>query len=671
MVIQTLRQELLGAAEAVGCVGGEGGLMRSAEIGHDGPLHRVDDVRAFKHMVCRVADHGRGVDLVIMVEQARFIAAFIAHCNVGKISPFSAQNRAIGGEEISGGHGCGEEYIIVEIEKMFRQLRDAPQHGFNRQRIKCGQRAFISGKYLAVINNANLGRHGGRKRGDIGNLPVGHNPHAAYPWRIIGDGAQAEIQFIATHPAVGIGTVFMQRALRSGHITLALFPKHRVRPIHPSDHCINVKHGPFYNATVRFTTIEWMCGAAKVPHWVWDRMNAARALTFCATNLIISLMGKSKNSGKAILSGMLFFWLLFLPHPVMATQMREGWVLQEGSEPPTWIFGQREAVIMVAKIAPGEAAKPIALVQKLDVPGVCPGLSTAPASKLDNGKINITTVQSSSVECAVASRMDAQSGIMVFAFQVRGSKADALNYAASLMRGDTHLNEGPSVAMVTQPNLSDAALRAAMASIPAANRPIDMVLVSEWNSVSMGMTYNPRIIFANGYAVDECDGWDLSKVAPTPSALKAIGSDCSVARWKKTGRNYVFQNKDGDWSEPGESGYIKGFQLGARINIDFGYVSSYSNTSSISSSISLSGGGLKLTSDGAVGIGNWSSVSNRSIWGGGSASGQSPGIEGRYLLEGYVIAIQAKDGSIFFGTIGQKQEDKLYIYLNGEMYWKR
>lgn len=218
----------------------------------------------------------------------------------------------------------------------------------------------------------------------------------------------------------------------------------------------------------------------------------------------------------------------------------------------------------------------------------------------------------------------------------------------------------------------DGALQAAMASIPAANRPIDMVLISEWDSVAMSMAYKPRIIFANGYAVDDCAGWDMAKIAPTPSALKAIGSDCLVERWKKIGSDYVFQDNDGDWSEPSTSGTeIKGFRNGQRVDVDKSYVGGGGQLQLIPGGSSFShanSGTLNLTTAGAVTIGNWfsNSIYTRNVQTTGS---NAKSVVGRYYLDGYLIAVQAADGSISFGTIGQKQEDKLYIYMNGELYW--
>ncbi len=401
---------------------------------------------------------------------------------------------------------------------------------------------------------------------------------------------------------------------------------------------------------MRFTTIEWMCDDAKMPHWLWERMNAARTLTFRATNLIPMFMGTAKNSGKAILSRMLFFWLLFLTHPVMATQMREGWVLQEGSEPPTWIFGEREAVIMVGKIAPGEAAKPIALVQKLDVPGVCPGLSTAPASKLDNGKISITTVQSSSVECAVASRMDAQSGIMVFAFQVRGSKADALNYAKSIMyegyEADNDEHDPQKMLASQQLNqpvgIGEGELKQMIAAVPAANLPIGFLMVSTSRIVGTQLLVlkEPWLVFGNGYATD-CYNWDPRKTAPTPQNLET--QSCSVLKWRKLGQEIQTQGQDGRWNDPEELEQGSRFQPGERVTFAVEGWNSVGGSLPGGSSMpyaQMSVDRVNLQNDGTITFG-----ADKQIWSGGNHSSIRSGIRGNYYVDNYLMAVGIEGGA--------------------------
>jgi hypothetical protein len=379
---------------------------------------------------------------------------------------------------------------------------------------------------------------------------------------------------------------------------------------------------------------------------------------------------------------------LMLTPPATAQPLREGWIYKERSEKPTWVYGENEGVVTVFTSGPNEAAGAKVVLQQLDLPALCPGMSRAAFIPTANGNAKIAKLIGGPVECGVAIRMIGQATLVLVAIQKKGSAADAINFAASIAERNygehasvaTPTNRVPPLKSATAQPLpsangggDDEALRAVVARIPAANRPIDIVLISEWDSVSSSMAYKPRIVFANGYAVDECDGWDMSTIAPTPASLKAIGSDCSVERWKKVGGKYFFQDDDGDWSEPGTPGQIKGFRAGQRINIDYSYVGGGGQTAFLpgaSSSSHLNSGALKMSNAGYVGIADWFSntIYTRNVQTTGTGE---KAVEGRYFLNGYIIAIKGKDGSISFGTIGQKQEDKLYIYLNGELYWQR
>ncbi len=370
----------------------------------------------------------------------------------------------------------------------------------------------------------------------------------------------------------------------------------------------------------------------------------------------------------------------------------DGWKRSMSDSIPGRVMYANSAQQMIAYYHPLKESDQASLdkvlveqVLEMDTPERCPGLSKGQGKLHANGAIK----EAATGVCSVFVGKGPKGGFYAVGIDFGGKGTGARDAVIAIIAEEAGVNLGGAAVATTSDAgtkavsggvAGDAALQAAMASIPAANRPIDIVLISEWDSVAMSMAFKPRIVFANGYAVDECNGWDLSKIAPTPAALKAIGSDCSVEKWKKVAGNYIFQDDDGDWSEPSTSGNeIKGFRKGQRVDIDKSYVGGGATTSvipGVSSSSHLNSGELKMNTAGQIGIG--SEFSNtiytssavvfhrrRPIING---SGESS-TEGRYYLDGYIIAVQAADGSISFGTIGQKQEEKLYIYMNGELYW--
>jgi hypothetical protein len=46
--------------------------------------------------------------------------------------------------------------VVVEVQEAIGQALDAPQHGFDGQRVEGGQQLLIAAENLAVIDNANI-----------------------------------------------------------------------------------------------------------------------------------------------------------------------------------------------------------------------------------------------------------------------------------------------------------------------------------------------------------------------------------------------------------------------------------------------------------------------------------------------------------------------------------
>ena len=246
MVVQALRQKLPSIAKA------ETGVTRKLrakafiQLRHDRTLHRVDDMRAFEHMVGCIANNLRGLYLVIMVEQACLVPACPARRKVAVVRPFAAQHGAIGGKEIRRRHRRSQEDIVIEIEEMFGKTRNAPQHRFDGQRVERRQRIRMASKDVFMVNDADLRGKFGRDAFKDGCLVIGDNPDPPHPRCIVGDGAHAIVEFVTAHPAMGVGAIVMERLrslrLRPRQIKVAFRPMPWVRPVHPSNDCIDFKH---------------------------------------------------------------------------------------------------------------------------------------------------------------------------------------------------------------------------------------------------------------------------------------------------------------------------------------------------------------------------------------------------------------------------------------------
>jgi Na+-transporting NADH:ubiquinone oxidoreductase subunit NqrA len=87
----------------------------------------------------------------------------------------------------------------------------------------------------------------------------------------------------------------------------------------------------------------------------------------------------------------------------------------------------------------------------------------------------------------------------------------------------------------------------------------------------------------------------------------------------------------------------------------------------------VSGSDLRMTRDGEIAVGDWSTTVLSGANVGGGSSQQSQPLIGRYHLDGHLIAIQRRDGTITRGFIaGVNEKGALgHVYLNGRHFWNR
>jgi hypothetical protein len=156
---------------------------------------------------------------------------------------------------------------------------------------------------------------------------------------------------------------------------------------------------------------------------------------------------------------------------------------------------------------------------------------------------------------------------------------------------------------------------------------------------------------------------------PRLEPAKPVGPNmgCGITRYTLSNGRVKFT---GD-KDPADLADFNGFAPGKSVSINVGNVGG-GGASTYGGSISqVSGGELKMTLSGDISSGDW--VSN-SIQGGnysGYAGSNTAGVTGKYYLDGYLIAVQDRNGQISIGFIGQKTEGTdIYTFMNGEQYWK-
>ncbi len=341
------------------------------------------------------------------------------------------------------------------------------------------------------------------------------------------------------------------------------------------------------------------------------------------------------------------------------------------------------AVVMVGS---GPADRDYATVARnLDRPEGCAGLSAAASVPILAGRGRLQSTTSGAIRCALVTGTSS-TGATVLVIVMEQTIAGANGRAFGLARFSDLMGTAPAPQATTRTapaqsstaTGSDASLRAALTSVPAANRPVVMVLRQE-SSFSGGFSYSiykPWMLFANGYATDSsCYDWDPRHLAPTPDSLGRAQSKCDILRWRKIGNRYSYLAKGG-WETDAENQQMYPFAAGTRLDKNLENVSGAGGGAPIPGMISVNtvySGQLRLSKSGIMQSG-WSSsvgISGGNV--GGGASGQGVDYAGRYYLDGFLVAVAGPTGQIKIGFIGganDEGEPRFHrIYLNGDQYW--
>ncbi len=213
----------------------------------------------------------------------------------------------------------------------------------------------------------------------------------------------------------------------------------------------------------------------------------------------------------------------------------------------------------------------------------------------------------------------------------------------------------------------DAALRAAIAAVPEAHRPLGFVerLVLVSSGASVRGSLKPWALFPNGTATG-CYGWDPRRTAPSPTGLRAADKNCAeVASWRRTGQGIVMTHAGGEVSAPYALLDVQRFAPGQRFARRM-EATAASISSPAATFVNIND--LTFTSAGTVRFAH-----SKPLLPGGDATTPPRPNAGQYFLDGYLAAIRFPDGRIEVFITGHRtfKGDTAgfsAVYWNGVMF---
>jgi hypothetical protein len=213
----------------------------------------------------------------------------------------------------------------------------------------------------------------------------------------------------------------------------------------------------------------------------------------------------------------------------------------------------------------------------------------------------------------------------------------------------------------------DAALRAAIAAVPEAHRPIGFVerMIAVSKGATVSATLKPWALFPNGTATG-CYGWDPRRTAPSPTGLRAADKDCAeVASWRRTEQGIVMTDAGQEDSTTYDLLDVQRFASGQRLARRMEATAS-SISSPAASFVKIND--LVFTSAGTVRFAH-----SKRPWPVVEDTNRPRANQGRYFLDGYLAAIQFPNGRIEVFITGHRQltGDTLgftLVYWNGVMF---
>ncbi|MES9968603.1 MAG: hypothetical protein ABW092_01130 [Candidatus Thiodiazotropha sp.] len=201
---------------------------------------------------------------------------------------------------------------------------------------------------------------------------------------------------------------------------------------------------------------------------------------------------------------------------------------------------------------------------------------------------------------------------------------------------------------------------ATVKEVPQANRPIAAYtyLDNQWSGFPAMLTQVAKqaYVFPNGMSV-YCANWDPRQLDPTPNSVGRMISNCDVRKGNPEGKQ------------------TKKFAKGQTIDISFGNVRGDSRDLGGGSSSTISGSTLRMTRDGRIEIGKFNAFTVSSGGDGAGGGNRKRALQGRYALDGHLIAITTTQGETQVGFISWSSDgggDSIdHVFINGEHFWDR
>jgi hypothetical protein len=360
-------------------------------------------------------------------------------------------------------------------------------------------------------------------------------------------------------------------------------------------------------------------------------------------------------------------------HAQAAAPLPPGWQESVKDDVVTLSNAQRTVLITYNQTTD---TGPDAIARTMDQGGACTGLASATPASILNGRARIWTTEGG-VGCWLLSGQTAQRQATLLVMGAKPEDAQVMRIATDRLSAMLGLTADAPRTVVS--GEFESQLKQAIAAIPAQNRPVGAVTYgtgsySGWPA-SYTYTVTTRMLFGNGLS-STCSDWDPGQFSPRRGQPPFATDDCSLIAWRKAAGAVEFQSDDRSWSSADIAEGVFGFKPGERIDIEFGNVGgigfNFGTPGGVAAS-TLSGGTLRMTRDGWIAVGDWSTtVISGSNIGGGSSRTSGPKV-GRYYLDGHIIAIIDDRGEITRGFIAAVAGDKGtrigHVYLNGRHYW--
>lgn len=356
-------------------------------------------------------------------------------------------------------------------------------------------------------------------------------------------------------------------------------------------------------------------------------------------------------------------------------EVLKDWAATKTSDGTTFAHKSNRAAIFMQVIQRSGDEAPETLLQNFSTKTAetCPGINTQPIVQVVQIGGHERSIRNTKLNCSFIIVPDKTESLLVVAIDEPSSGIDSRKTAYSfidIVAPKKSASASPVATPATTPTPSNAAiqaqLKAALASVPAAHRPIGTMMRSgtEFTGSEMNFVSKPWILFANGFATD-CFDWDPRTTAPNPQSVNT--KDCNFLRWRKTGTEYQIQDSDGEWDESKDISEFSQVKDGTTYDVTLKATSRFSTLAvwGAPGILNLSFNFITLRKDGVLELNN-----KRSYRQNADQTNYASQSSAHYHLGGQLIAIADEQGRIkvrFFSILLENGKPN-FAFLDGVQY---